>query len=365
MLWAVTSGREGHLLEIQDVDLNENPDEVDIRDITYGKTYNDEDWEAAGTIELGGIGTIDLDASTRSTSTAGHINATDIYLDTDLSGAETLYGASIRMIPMAYNGTLTSISSSSVTTGVLRVIVELEEESEDQEDAMINIIQIRLDEDTEDEDIQFSRPDFHNAATSGSGLTGQSLRNTSVAVSNFEDEDEEEDDIELAMTDYGTRVTYDTDEKDYLKLEYPDQEVFGNVFISPTGASTTAASELGGVSTVTINRLNVGAAKLASEVNNVRGQNLIVVGGPCANSVAAEVMGQSGDQCADGFEEGKGIVKLYESGDNVALVVAGWSALDTRCATRVVANSDAYDLSGSEVESSCSNLDDISVGVPQ
>ncbi|MBT7929104.1 hypothetical protein HN682_04220, partial [Candidatus Peregrinibacteria bacterium] len=288
---------------------------------------------------------------------------------------ETLYGAAIRFLPyVVYNTTEYGDLESTAAMGDLRVAVELEEESEDQEDAILNIIQFLVEEDSDDDDIQFSKPRFYysgdfevNYTATVTGYTAEALTRwgSSEAATAFQDEDEEEDDIELAMTDYGTRVTYDTDNKDYIKLEYPDQEVYGNVFVSPTGASTTGVSEIGGVSTVTLNRMTVGAAKLASEVGNVAAQHLIVVGGPCANSVAAEVMGQSGDMCADGFEEGKAIIKLYEQGSKVALVVAGYSALDTRRASRVLANYNMYQLSGTEVEVSGTSLEDIKVGMPQ
>ena len=210
------------------------------------------------------------------------------------------------------------------------------------------------------------RPAFLATGVAGSGLTPARWA-TTAAVTSFVDEDEDESDIELAMSDYGTRVTFNSKDDDFVKIEYPDQEVYGNVFVSPTGAATTAVSSMGGFSTVTLNKINVGTAKLASEVSNIAAQNLIVVGGPCANSVAAEVMGQSGDQCADGFVEGESLIRLYQADANskVAMVVAGYSALDTRRATRVLANYDSYKLTGTEVKVTGTSLEDIQVGVPQ
>ena len=112
---------------------------------------------------------------------------------------------------------------------------------------------------------------------------------------------------------------------------------------------------------MTITPIQVGTAKLASEVHDITAQNMIVVGGPCANSVAAELMGTSPETCADGFTEGKAMIKLYEQGSKVAMLVAGYSALDTRRASRVLANYDQYALSGTEVEVSGTTLTDISV----
>ena len=103
---------------------------------------------------------------------------------------------------------------------------------------------------------------------------------------------------------------------------------------SEARASTTEA--------VTVQRIQVGAAKLASEVSDVKAQNTILVGGPCANAAAATVMGNPTD-CAAGFTPGEGMVQLWEHANgNVAMLVAGYGALDTRNAAQVVANYGDY-----------------------
>jgi hypothetical protein len=154
----------------------------------------------------------------------------------------------------------------------------------------------------------------------------------------------------------------DTDNRNYVKIVYPEEAVYGNVFISPVGAEI--ASTMGGaVTTTVVQKIQVGAAKLASEVANINNVNAIVVGGPCANAAASTLMGNP-EQCWAAIPENKAIIKLYESGANVALLVAGRSALDTRRAARVLANFDDYDLSGMEVEVTGTSLTDISVSAP-
>ena len=77
---------------------------------------------------------------------------------------------------------------------------------------------------------------------------------------------------------------------------------------------------------------------MASEVSDVMAQHVIAVGGPCANAVAAELLGSTSENCFDGFERGKAMIKLVEHANgNVGMVVAGYSAADTRKAARVVA----------------------------
>ena len=100
-----------------------------------------------------------------------------------------------------------------------------------------------------------------------------------------------------------------------------------------------------------IQRIDVGATKLASEVANIKAVNSILVGGPCANAAAAEIMGNPAE-CAEGFTPGVGKVNLYENDGNVAMLVAGYAAEDTRNAAAVVANYGDYasTLKGAAVE---------------
>ncbi|MBS3101094.1 hypothetical protein J4204_03095, partial [Candidatus Woesearchaeota archaeon] len=95
----------------------------------------------------------------------------------------------------------------------------------------------------------------------------------------------------------------------------------------------------------------VGAAKLASEVSDIKAQNSILVGGPCANAATATVMGNPAE-CAAGFTPGEGRIELFEhTNGNVAMLVAGYAALDTRNAAQVVANYKDYkaNLKGTKV----------------
>ena len=70
--------------------------------------------------------------------------------------------------------------------------------------------------------------------------------------------------------------------------------------------------------------------------------------------------------CSKDFTEGEAWLKLYENNGNVALLVAGFSALDTRRASRVVANYKQYagKLKGKEVVVSGTTLTDITVAAP-
>ena len=120
-----------------------------------------------------------------------------------------------------------------------------------------------------------------------------------------------------------------------------------------------------GASALEFQQIQVGTAKLDSDISDIAAQNLLVVGGPCANSVAATLMGNPSD-CAEGFVDGEAILKLWsQDNGNVALLVAGYSAADTRRASKVIANYKDYaeELKGDEVKVKGTTLSDITVSM--
>jgi len=165
---------------------------------------------------------------------------------------------------------------------------------------------------------------------------------------------------------FGTKVVYDTaGTQDSVVITYPGEEAHANVFVNSLDATVVSGGS-GGSTYDETQRINVGAAVLDTEVSDLTAQNTIVVGGPCVNSLAAELMGNPAN-CAEGFEDGKAMVKLFEqSNGKVALLVAGYSAMDTRRASRVVAKYDSYKTNfvGTELEVTGTSLSDIKVGVP-
>lgn len=315
-LFVVASGGESRIIEIDTID--EDEQEIVLNDITAGKDYTDDfntTHGAQNTIALGSFMDIRLDINTSAATT----NITAFNLADD--DAETELGAIITFD----NDT---------------VMIDEEDADEAEVDDAVISIELKYDDEVEIEAVT-------------DDLTSLDFK-----------EIEQDSDIEQAITEYGTLVEWDSDNKDYVKVVYPDEEVYGNVFISPTGAEVVSGASGGAVTTTTVQKIQVGAAKLASEVADITAVNAIVVGGPCANAAAATLMGQP-DPCWEAVPENKAIIKLYENGDNVALLVAGRTALDTRRATRVLANAADYDLSGMEVEVTGTSLTDISVSAPQ
>ncbi|MBI4452894.1 hypothetical protein HY637_05680 [Candidatus Woesearchaeota archaeon] len=80
--------------------------------------------------------------------------------------------------------------------------------------------------------------------------------------------------------------------------------------------------------------------------------NTVVVGGPCANEAAAVLMNtsQKWPECAKGFEEGKSIIRIYQTDQRTHLLVAGYSKRDTTNAVYILKDYLRYNLSGLSIE---------------
>jgi len=168
---------------------------------------------------------------------------------------------------------------------------------------------------------------------------------------------EDNSDLKIGMTNYGALIKRMNQENDpdTVEIDYPLMQVLPQAFV--TFSKTVTVS--GGAGTITVEkpqRIEIGSAVLASQVSDPTSANVITVGGPCINAVTAEIMGLTYPACGadSGLGQGEGIVKLYESGDKVAIVVAGWEAEDTTRATRVLADykkyQDAGQLVGTEIK---------------
>ncbi len=173
---------------------------------------------------------------------------------------------------------------------------------------------------------------------------------------------EENDDLDQALTGYGVFLEQfnpegNTQAED-LTVEYPLSQRGARVFVTGGVVSTTAI-EAGGAQRV--QPIQIGAAKLASEVSDVTQLNAIVVGGPCANPIAATLLGNP-EPCYESVPENKAIVKLFEhTNGNVALLVNGRSALNTRQASRAIATGQIANVDGMEAEVTGTTLADVTV----
>ena len=63
-------------------------------------------------------------------------------------------------------------------------------------------------------------------------------------------------------------------------------------------------------------------------------------------------------KCDQNFEPGKAKIKLFDNGNNVALLVAGYAVDDTTIACRVLVNYADYNLTGNEIKVAGTVLDE-------
>jgi hypothetical protein len=171
---------------------------------------------------------------------------------------------------------------------------------------------------------------------------------------------EENEDLEQALSIYGVFLElFDpttTDEAEDLTIEYPLSQRGARVFI--TGGLVSTSTVEGGVSEK-VQALPVGVSKLASEVADITQYNAIVVGGPCANPISAQLMGNP-EPCWESIS--KGVAKIFEhSNGNVALLAAGRSGQDTRRVARAIATGQIASVNSKEAEISGTSMTDIMV----
>lgn len=101
----------------------------------------------------------------------------------------------------------------------------------------------------------------------------------------------------------------------------------------------------------TIERLDIGATKLASEVSNIKSVNSILVGTACNNPLISEILNNPKD-CQTGLQVGVGRIDLYEIDEWVHIIVSGGTPANIRSAATVLANYGDYSsqLKGNSVK---------------
>jgi hypothetical protein len=167
----------------------------------------------------------------------------------------------------------------------------------------------------------------------------------------------------MGMSNYGTLVErLSSNLGGSATIKYPDIFLFTNMYVlTPTGTITSGATAGGTVTTETVLEITADVVKLDSEVtsSDKTSKDLILVGGPCINSLVAELAadGSFPYGCADWPGRDFGRVQLvadaFASGQT-ALVIAGTRAADTDLAARLVQNglqgATSTQLAGSSIE---------------
>ena len=140
-----------------------------------------------------------------------------------------------------------------------------------------------------------------------------------------------EDDIDTGYTKYGTFVKVNDNED--LTILYPKNQLEPEVYVVSGEVTSTTETETD-TKGVIINTIDDGIARLASEITLPGEDNLILIGGPCANELVGPITGITCDNWE--LPEGQALIQLFENQDKVAILVAGTTAADTRMAVNAL-----------------------------
>ena len=145
--------------------------------------------------------------------------------------------------------------------------------------------------------------------------------------------------IEKEADLFGTIATVDKGDSDQYKatISYPSEQVYALAYFAEVAAAITTSGGSGAGSATALGSVAVTDA----EVGSVSGKNLVVVGGSCVNTVAAQLLGFSGKTCGADFTAKTGvgagqflIETFSRTGGKVATLVAGYNAGDTTNAAK-------------------------------
>lgn len=143
---------------------------------------------------------------------------------------------------------------------------------------------------------------------------------------------------------YGTMIKHDTDGQGLVEITYPDQQADAIVAV---GSDPTFTAAGGGVTVETAVKITEPVAKLDSEIDtDAVTFDLILVGGPCVNTLVVELLAADEVTC-DTWAYSEGIIKEVTGifgTSHKALIVAGTTKADTRAlAAKVMKGTLSYE----------------------
>ncbi len=224
--------------------------------------------------------------------------------------------------PFAVNHTawlyLTDVDGSTAITNPAIIVLE-----EQDEDNNYNAVIMRMggagnsDNGVGVSDVDFTwNGDIDMAASAGSTYGSSGLQR------------ESNDKLYDMMDRWGTMVTTDQSTSDQYTavISYPNNQISAEIYASEGSASSSSSGNLGTV------------LFTDDQISQVSGNNLIVVGGSCINTVAASLLGSDSPICGPNFESATGVgsgsflIQSFESpfaSGKIATLVAGYEAGDT------------------------------------
>jgi S-layer protein (TIGR01564 family) len=155
---------------------------------------------------------------------------------------------------------------------------------------------------------------------------------------------------------YGVFAEKNTRSQDTVKLWYPDDQMTMNFFVlGPNGAVATQGAAAGGAVKEQTS-VKTAVAKLDTDVTDAdkNNDNVIIVGGPAVNTLVSDLATAGKTKDLNWYlSQGEGTAIIDFVADawgtgKAALVVAGYSAADTKSVTGILLNYDSHatDLTG-------------------
>lgn len=333
--WIVESNKEATILELTDIDTDDKT--VSFFDVTNNMAHENKDLTTVDNlgennpVYIPGIGTIVV-----------KVNATAIQLTNigNVDNLESEQGAKLNLMPV--NRTEDSAQGLSVrwveedmdfdteidimSTGLPGMI-----------DNVASNITIGTSVDS-DEEIVFSTPDVKTAfygttppnppfdpGALGAVYTNQILPayqafwvHVNAQVADFSTDNE---DVQVMGTFRGSIVGFNSEDNNMVFVTYPDEIAEADVYIMPTESNVIRTGETC-YNKTKVYDISTSKVKFANEVNYPLTNDVIAVGGPCANSLTHKLLGEP-ENCAAGFESNKGLLKFVDDNSHVGLVVAG------------------------------------------
>jgi hypothetical protein len=318
--WVNGDDAESYVLEISDItDTDSAKNTTTIRSIASGSTLS-KDLDIGEAEDFGRV-RLTLNSANEAQNNAsitisaaggsGNVNFSKIYTKEGLR------------IQLPVNSTAPALDGKiNLSTGVASShVISFKEEDEDGtiDNGVIFNVTVGANSDSE----------AHVSSITESTFSG---------ADSFETDDGTDEFVGYVSSPLATKVTFKTGgDQDTVEIEYHGEEASADVYVSEAGAVVTSDGETT-TSGGSVKQLGSVAVSDA-EASSVSTKNLIVVGGSCVNSVAAELLG--GALCGANFEEASGagagqfvIETFSRAGGKVATLVAGYNAADTSNAAR-------------------------------
>ncbi|MCD6496478.1 MAG: S-layer protein [Candidatus Aenigmarchaeota archaeon] len=293
------------------VDFNSD-DQVVLEDISTGTKYYIDANDVGDTIN---VGNLDVEVTGFSGSPTETVALNNTQLGTGTIAKLVTYGGA------AITPYLNTTSGAFLAVGSNKYAFNVTEEADGTFDS--------------DQDFTVTDDDFTVTVTAGGENDITEVTVAGVALKSYDDED-----IKSGLTKAGTYVVrdYTNSEDDVVKLYIPDEPVPVSVAFGadPTFGST---SEVAAGTVEQAVQIKNSISKMESEVStDSLNRDLVLLGGPCANGLVAELleMSKTNPDCATEFTAEyptEGVIKVVDdawSSGHKALIVAGVNRQATR-----------------------------------